>query len=125
MSDERPGGRPPMPVGPPRPRGAPGAAPSGSAPSAAPSGAAAGFGAAAVPPVPAGLPVVPAPSPRREATHLRQGLPPAAAPWSAGPGTGPTPAPATARMRRIAQALPYWEPLPPGEITVRRPGAGT
>ncbi|MGI5152316.1 hypothetical protein ACQEVC_39085 [Plantactinospora sp. CA-294935] len=28
---------------------------------------------------------------------------------------------ATARTRRIADGLPGWEPLPPGEILVQRP----
>ncbi|MFE6837028.1 hypothetical protein ACFVFI_19625 [Streptomyces sp. NPDC057705] len=28
----------------------------------------------------------------------------------------------TARLRRIVEGLPDWEPLPPGEIVVRRGG---
>ncbi|MFZ3493646.1 hypothetical protein ACODT5_10545 [Streptomyces sp. 5.8] len=31
---------------------------------------------------------------------------------------------ATARLRRIVEGLPDWEPLPPGEIVVRRGGNG-
>ncbi|MEU2656008.1 hypothetical protein ABZ615_11850 [Streptomyces sp. NPDC007325] len=30
---------------------------------------------------------------------------------------------ATARLRRVVQGLPDWEPLPPGEIVVRRGGS--
>lgn len=33
-------------------------------------------------------------------------------------------APTTDRERRIAGELPDWEPLPPGELLVRRPGPG-
>ena len=33
-------------------------------------------------------------------------------------------APTTDRERRIAGELPAWEPLPPGELFVRRPGHG-
>ncbi|MGW7077260.1 hypothetical protein ACWGH2_18685 [Streptomyces sp. NPDC054871] len=29
----------------------------------------------------------------------------------------------TSRLRRIAEELPDWEPLPPGETLVRRPGS--
>jgi hypothetical protein len=29
----------------------------------------------------------------------------------------------TARVRRVVQDLPAWEPTPPGEITVRRTGS--
>ncbi|EMF28718.1 hypothetical protein H114_12806 [Streptomyces gancidicus BKS 13-15] len=29
---------------------------------------------------------------------------------------------ATRRVRKIAEGLPDWEPLPPGETVVRRPG---
>jgi hypothetical protein len=29
----------------------------------------------------------------------------------------------TARARRLVEGLPGWEPLPPGETVVRRPGA--
>ena len=27
----------------------------------------------------------------------------------------------TARQRRMAEGLPAWEPLPPGEVLIRRP----
>ncbi|QGV82446.1 hypothetical protein EIZ62_03655 [Streptomyces ficellus] len=30
---------------------------------------------------------------------------------------------ATSRMRRVVEGLPDWEPLPPGETFVRRPGS--
>ena len=29
---------------------------------------------------------------------------------------------ATARVRKMVEGLPQWEPLPPGEMIVRRPG---
>ncbi|MFJ7246797.1 hypothetical protein ACIQWA_19430 [Kitasatospora sp. NPDC098652] len=47
---------------------------------------------------------------------------PAASPWAASPK--PTTERATGRLRRIVEGLPDWEPLPPGEVTVRRPGSG-
>lgn len=31
----------------------------------------------------------------------------------------------TSRVRKIAEGLPDWEPLPPGETLVRRPGSRT
>ncbi|MER5206602.1 hypothetical protein [Streptomyces sp. NPDC002825] len=31
---------------------------------------------------------------------------------------------ATSRLRRLVEGLPDWEPLPPGETLVRRPGTG-
>lgn len=104
----QPPGTPPRPEDPPRPWGAPATAP--------------GFPPAGVPEAaPGGLPPAAAPAARRE------GPPPAAVPWAAGPGTGDGvgTAPATGRLRRIAQDLPDWEPLPPGEVLVRRRGAGT
>ncbi|MEU3749798.1 MULTISPECIES: hypothetical protein [Streptomyces] len=30
---------------------------------------------------------------------------------------------ATSRLRRVVEGLPDWEPLPPGEMLVRRPGS--
>jgi hypothetical protein len=45
-----------------------------------------------------------------------------ASPWAAAPE--PAEERATGRLRRVVQGLPAWEPLPPGESTVRRPGAG-
>jgi hypothetical protein len=30
----------------------------------------------------------------------------------------------TSRLRKVAEGLPDWEPLPPGETFVRRPGSG-
>ena len=42
-----------------------------------------------------------------------------ASPWAAIPQQ--TRAPATSRLRRVVEALPSWEPLPPGESLVRRP----
>ncbi|SCE65051.1 hypothetical protein GA0070558_101315 [Micromonospora haikouensis] len=32
-----------------------------------------------------------------------------------------SPPPATDRRRQVVEELPDWEPLPPGEILVRRP----
>ncbi|MET7849061.1 hypothetical protein AB0D78_17095 [Streptomyces avermitilis] len=29
----------------------------------------------------------------------------------------------TSRLRRVVEGLPDWEPLPPGETVVRRPGS--
>lgn len=29
----------------------------------------------------------------------------------------------TSRVRRMAEGLPSWEPLPPGEILIRRPSS--
>ncbi|MGW9302282.1 hypothetical protein ACWHA3_15900 [Streptomyces cyaneofuscatus] len=104
MSSERPD-LPPVPGEPPRPW----------ARTPAP---AEGFTVTAVPAMPVGTPtagVLPA---------RPQPLPPAA-PWASGAGAGAGSRPATERMRRIAQDLPAWEPLPPGEMTVRRPGTGT
>ncbi|WP_329365234.1 hypothetical protein OG896_13145 [Streptomyces sp. NBC_00669] len=42
-------------------------------------------------------------------------------PWasSAGRRTGER---VTSRVRRVVEGLPDWEPLPPGETLVRRPG---
>lgn len=96
-----------MPAQPPRPWGAPAAVP--------------GFAAPAVPEVPDGLPPVVVPAARQEVP------PPASVPWAGDPraGGGADAGPATGRVRRIAQDLPDWEPLPPGEILVRRRGAGT
>lgn len=44
-------------------------------------------------------------------------------PWSGLPRQ-PGSEPVTSRLRRIVEELPDWEPLPPGEILVRRPGSG-
>ncbi|GAA2244702.1 MULTISPECIES: hypothetical protein [Kitasatospora] len=46
---------------------------------------------------------------------------PAASPWAAAPK--PADERVTNRLRRIVDSLPEWEPLPPGEVTVRRPGS--
>ncbi|MFD6338570.1 hypothetical protein [Streptomyces sp. NPDC060131] len=70
--------------------------------------------------------VVP-PPPR---TAPSQTTPPRAAPSRAAPSQGASPwasAPArpkeraTSRLRKVVEGLPDWEPLPPGEMTVRRP----
>ncbi|MEV7780950.1 hypothetical protein [Kitasatospora sp. NPDC088351] len=52
---------------------------------------------------------------------------PPTTPWAAAPRAGgPEPAaPATGRLRRIVDRLPDWEPLPPGEALVRRPGSAS
>jgi hypothetical protein len=49
--------------------------------------------------------------------------PPAGSPWSA-PWQDQTRRvePVTDRLRRLVSGLPDWEPAPPGEILVRRPG---
>ncbi|OIJ65161.1 hypothetical protein [Streptomyces mangrovisoli] len=60
---------------------------------------------------------------------------PSPSPWAAG-GGAPTPSPwaatarprqerRTSRQRQVVEGLPDWEPLPPGETVVRRPGAAT
>ncbi|MEV0322779.1 hypothetical protein ACIBKX_20890 [Streptomyces sp. NPDC050658] len=47
--------------------------------------------------------------------------PPRDSPWAAGRrATGER---VTTRLRRVAEGLPDWEPLPPGETVVRRPGS--
>ncbi|MER7585247.1 hypothetical protein [Kitasatospora sp. NPDC097691] len=49
--------------------------------------------------------------------------PPAAgSPWATSPRSSTERT--TNRLRRLVEGLPDWEPLPPGEITVRRPGTG-
>ncbi|MFJ9210967.1 hypothetical protein [Streptomyces sp. NPDC102264] len=59
-----------------------------------------------------------------------QTTPPRAAPSGATPSQATSPwasAPArpkeraTSRLRKVVEGLPDWEPLPPGEMTVRRP----
>ncbi|MGH4020781.1 MAG: hypothetical protein ACRDT0_16460 [Pseudonocardiaceae bacterium] len=45
----------------------------------------------------------------------------AAVPW--GRQSAATQERVTARVRRVVQGLPSWDPTPPGEIMVRRPGA--
>ncbi|MGW6059929.1 hypothetical protein [Streptomyces sp. NPDC055189] len=42
-------------------------------------------------------------------------------PWAATGRTGGERV--TSRLRKIADELPDWEPLPPGETFVRRPGS--
>lgn len=44
----------------------------------------------------------------------------ATVPWARQPATPAKPA--TGRFRRMVDTLPDWEPLPPGEILVRRRG---
>ncbi|MEV5799158.1 hypothetical protein, partial [Streptomyces collinus] len=45
-----------------------------------------------------------------------------ASPWAA--QRGPQRERVTSRLRRVVEGLPDWEPLPPGETLVRRPGSG-
>lgn len=45
---------------------------------------------------------------------------PAAVPWAR--QVAPTQPRATARSRSLVRSLPSWDPLPPGEILVRRRG---
>jgi hypothetical protein len=40
-------------------------------------------------------------------------------PW--GRQTGASEERVTSRQRRMAEGLPSWEPLPPGEVVIRRP----
>ncbi|MFE0513887.1 hypothetical protein [Streptomyces sp. NPDC058964] len=42
-------------------------------------------------------------------------------PWAA--QRGPQQERVTSRLRRVVEGLPDWEPLPPGETVVRRPGS--
>ncbi|MFE4371323.1 hypothetical protein ACFRMN_24375 [Streptomyces sp. NPDC056835] len=64
------------------------------------------------PPAPSGTPqAAPSGTPRVAAQ--------AASPWAATP-TRPKER-ATSRLRKVVEGLPDWEPLPPGEMTVRRP----
>jgi hypothetical protein len=46
-----------------------------------------------------------------------------ATPWAA-VLKDPEDKPVTGRLRRTVDGLPAWEPLPPGEALVRRPGGG-
>lgn len=46
---------------------------------------------------------------------------PGATPWAR--QTARTEERTTPRARKMVQGLPGWEPLPPGEIVVRRPGS--
>ena len=57
--------------------------------------------------------------------------PPGDPQWSSSTGAGASPRAATrkpageratSRVRKVAEGLPDWEPLPPGETVVRRPG---
>ncbi|MFE2493756.1 hypothetical protein [Streptomyces scopuliridis] len=43
----------------------------------------------------------------------------AASPWASAPARPKERA--TSRLRKVVEGLPDWEPLPPGEMTVRRP----
>ncbi|MEU8261542.1 hypothetical protein AB0C02_13095 [Micromonospora sp. NPDC048999] len=47
---------------------------------------------------------------------------PEAVPWARQPT--PPRQRSTSRVRRIAEGLPDWEPMPPGEMLVRRPRQG-
>lgn len=71
----------------------------------------------AAPPRPAGAPRTP-PSPVPWATDPAQ---PPVGSWGA--AAVPSGEPVTRRLRRVVESLPDWEPLPPGEFTVRRPGS--
>ncbi|MGW5868155.1 hypothetical protein ACWFRJ_39090 [Streptomyces sp. NPDC055239] len=60
------------------------------------------------------------PQPRQSPEDQSQSQKPPS-PWAA---TGrPQGERVTNRLRRIAEELPDWEPLPPGETFVRRPGS--
>lgn len=45
------------------------------------------------------------------------------APWAA-TAARPAGRRATQRVRRVVEGLPEWDPMPPGESLVRRPGTG-
>lgn len=61
--------------------------------------------------------------------------PPGASPWAGSADAGRTQSSpwgavrrpqqerVTSRLRRLVEGLPDWEPLPPGETLVRRPGS--
>lgn len=66
----------------------------------------------------------PVASARRIITASSAPAAPVAAPGGATPWarqTGRTEERTTPRARRMVQGLPGWEPLPPGELLVRRP----
>jgi hypothetical protein len=50
--------------------------------------------------------------------------PRSSSPWAAA-SRAPGAERVTSRVRKIAEGLPDWEPLPPGETLVRRPGSRT
>jgi hypothetical protein len=50
-----------------------------------------------------------------EARHASNG----STPW--GRQSGASEERVTSRQRRMAEGLPAWEPLPPGEVLIRRP----
>ncbi|WP_372348843.1 hypothetical protein [Streptomyces sp. KL116D] len=61
------------------------------------------------------------------------GRQPGDSPWARRPAAADSPWAATGRpagervtnrARRVVDGLPAWEPLPPGETVVRRPGSG-
>lgn len=59
------------------------------------------------------------PAPRRPPGDP-QWSPAGASPWGA--TRKPAGERATSRVRKVVEGLPDWEPLPPGETVVRRPG---
>ncbi|GEC05765.1 hypothetical protein SSP24_34200 [Streptomyces spinoverrucosus] len=61
-----------------------------------------------------------APPPPRRPQGDPQYATPGTSPWGA--SRRPAGERATSRVRKIAEGLPDWEPLPPGETLVRRPG---
>ena len=66
-----------------------------------------------------------------EPEPTEQSAPSDTVPWARQPAPGDVvpwarePVPArprhTGRLRRVAEGLPDWEPMPPGDIVVRRP----
>ncbi|MCT4355566.1 hypothetical protein M5362_20730 [Streptomyces sp. Je 1-79] len=85
----------------------------------------------AMPPSAAPVPPHTAPVPLHTAPVPPQAVPgpppPVRRPVVDSPWGSQRPAPAdrsTSRLRRVVEGLPDWEPLPPGETLVRRPGVG-
>lgn len=74
-------------------------------------------------PVPAPVPAPGASggdSPWSTATSGTSGASGGDSPWGAARGRAGERV--TSRVRKVVEGLPDWEPLPPGEIVVRRPG---
>ncbi|MFE2745517.1 hypothetical protein ACFXKS_22280 [Streptomyces scopuliridis] len=69
--------------------------------------------------------MIPEQQPRRvvpqtpQATSSQAAPSQAASPWASAPARPKERA--TSRLRKVVEGLPDWEPLPPGEMTVRRP----
>ncbi|MFF4545545.1 hypothetical protein [Streptomyces sp. NPDC001435] len=83
----------------------------------------------------ASVPPAEAPAAPWSAAAGQPGQTPAASPWAASADGAraqsspwaaqrrPQQERVTSRLRRVVEGLPDWEPLPPGETVVRRPGS--